>query len=262
MPPVIDSTSIGSRQFTLRALLLAVTAIAALTAALVVPLRRASRESREATNSSKCLSHLAMIRQALMNYHDVYGAFPPAVTRAPDGKPMHSWRALILPFLDEPLSEHYHVDEPWDGPRNILLAAMRPHAYACPSDAASAVGGATNFVAVLGPDMVFSGSRTSRLADFAAPSRAILIVEAADTGINWLEPRDLDYDTMDFGVGTPSGRNISSYHKRGPHVLLLDGTRHTLSPATNRRELFGLLVGGDGSEITAEALTGVLDSER
>ena len=35
------------------------------------------------------------------NYHDEHGSFPPAYIADASGKPMHSWRVLILPYLDE-----------------------------------------------------------------------------------------------------------------------------------------------------------------
>jgi hypothetical protein len=38
---------------------------------------------------------------ALRGYHDVYGQLPPAAVTAKDGKPLYSWRVLLLPFLVE-----------------------------------------------------------------------------------------------------------------------------------------------------------------
>jgi Protein of unknown function (DUF1559) len=35
------------------------------------------------------------------NYHDTYGRFPPAYIADHDGRPMHSWRVLILPLLEQ-----------------------------------------------------------------------------------------------------------------------------------------------------------------
>jgi ABC-type antimicrobial peptide transport system permease subunit len=42
---------------------------------------------------------------------------------------MHSWRVLILPFLEADLVyRQYNFDEPWDGPNNRLLMAQMPEA--------------------------------------------------------------------------------------------------------------------------------------
>src|SRR5438445_2885649 len=47
---------------------------------------------------------LRQIALALHNYHDTHGTLPPAAVRGPDGRPLYSWRVLLLPFIDqEPL---------------------------------------------------------------------------------------------------------------------------------------------------------------
>ena len=51
----------------------------------------------------ECANHLKQIGVALHTYHDAYGSFPPAFVADENGKPMHSWRVLLLPFLDEEL---------------------------------------------------------------------------------------------------------------------------------------------------------------
>ena len=51
-----------------------------------------------------------------------YGVLPPAYVADASGRPMHSWRVLILPFLDQQsLYNQYDFREPWDGPHNIKL---------------------------------------------------------------------------------------------------------------------------------------------
>ena len=50
------------------------------------------------------------------------------------GRPMHSWRVLILPFLEQQsLYEQYDFREPWDGPNNIQLLGNMPDVFSCPS---------------------------------------------------------------------------------------------------------------------------------
>lgn len=49
--------------------------------------------------------------------HD--GKLPPAFTRNAEGKPLHSWRVLLLPYLGETeLFEKLRLDEPWDSEWN------------------------------------------------------------------------------------------------------------------------------------------------
>src|SRR6516165_2689000 len=83
----------------------------------------------------QCKNNLMNIGLALHNYHDQFGSFPPACVADENGRPMHSWRVLILPFLDQtPLYNQYRFDEPWDGPNNKKLADTILAVYNCPSD--------------------------------------------------------------------------------------------------------------------------------
>ena len=40
----------------------------------------------------------------MAGYHRAYGNFPPAYSKSPDGKPLLSWRVLILPYLGQKAS--------------------------------------------------------------------------------------------------------------------------------------------------------------
>src|SRR4029453_12945484 len=66
--------------------------------ALLLP---AVQQAREAARRTQCKNNLKQIGLALHNYADVYGSFPPAYIADETDKPMHSWRVLILPFLDQ-----------------------------------------------------------------------------------------------------------------------------------------------------------------
>ena len=48
----------------------------------------------------QCTNNLKQIAAALQAYHQANGCFPPAYIADKSGKPMHSWRVLILPYLD------------------------------------------------------------------------------------------------------------------------------------------------------------------
>ncbi len=73
---------------------------------------------------------LRLVAKALEEYRDDCGEYPPTVVRDAEGRPLHSWRALLLPYLDEPLlAAAYHFDEPWDGQHNSLLRHYQPWHY-------------------------------------------------------------------------------------------------------------------------------------
>jgi hypothetical protein len=68
---------------------------------------------------------------AVANYVEEHGHYPPAFLADENGKPMHSWRVLILPYIEErELYKQYKSDEPWDGPSNRKLASRMPRMFA------------------------------------------------------------------------------------------------------------------------------------
>jgi hypothetical protein len=84
----------------------------------------------------ECRSNLRQIYFACRAYSDDFGEFPPAVTLGPDGTPLHSWRALLLPYLEDGdlRAKLYDLGEGWDGPSNITLLEKGPIGeFVCPS---------------------------------------------------------------------------------------------------------------------------------
>src|SRR5262245_18722891 len=67
---------------------------------------------------SQCLSQMRNVSFALQTYAtNNEGRLPPAYIADEHGKPMHSWRVLLLPYLEQQaLSDKYRFDEPWNGP--------------------------------------------------------------------------------------------------------------------------------------------------
>ena len=151
----------------------------------------------EAARRVGCANNLRALGAALRSYEARHGAFPPAVVYDAQGRPMHSWRVLILPDLDRnDLFEQYDFDEPWDSPHNRQLADLMPAVYRCPGDAPSAEGLHTNYVAVAGPQTLWQAERRLSLEDLAEMRETLLITETFHTGIHWMEPRDLTVDEL------------------------------------------------------------------
>lgn len=190
--------------------------------------------SREAPRRSQCTNNLKQIGLALHYYHDVYGSFPPGYITDDEGRPIHSWRVLILPFLEQqPLYDRYRFDEPWDGPNNIKLVKEMPSVFRCPSEDTEDKA-CTNYVAVIGPRTAWPGETPVRFSDIAdGASNTWLVVEAANSGIAWSEPRDLHVLQMAPQINPPAGQGISSKHPGGAQVLYADGSMHYISEATS-----------------------------
>jgi hypothetical protein len=155
---------------------------------------------RAAANDMACKVNLRAIGLALQSYDAHYGCYPPAYTTDASGRPMHSWRALILPYAGEhSLFKSYRLDEPWDGPHNSRLAGRMPSIYGCP---AHLCPGYSSYAVVVGAGTAFPGRGCVSLAQISDP-RATLVVELKDGGIPWLEPRDLSVPAFKTTAWTP-----------------------------------------------------------
>jgi prepilin-type processing-associated H-X9-DG protein len=171
-----------------------------------------------------CRGFMRQIRIALDSYHQDYGCYPPAYVADANGKPMHSWRVLILPYLEEiQLYSEYDFSEPWDGPNNRKLHSRSPYGMQCPADPAFG-SGSTSYVAVVGPSTMWPGSvPVNRQQCPDGLSNTVLVVEVLGSGIHWMEPRDLDVAAMASQVNDPQLPGISSGHANGAHALFADG---------------------------------------
>ena len=219
---------------------------------LIALLLPAVQAAREAARRSQCNNTLKQIGLAMINYHDVYGSYPPAYLADSNGRPMHSWRVLILPYMEQQsLYARYNFDEPWDGPNNSQLAALVPPMYRCPSDSAGTPGSTTTDYAVItGPGMMFDGETASTIASVTdGTSNTILVVEATNAGINWMEPRDLDASQMAFQInGSPT--EISSHHPGGALAVFADGATRFLSQSITAQMLRALITKAGNEPIT------------
>ena len=210
---------------------------------------------REVYRRSQCKNNLKQIWLALHNYHDSYGCFPPAYIADENGRPRHSWRVLILPYIDqESLYKQYRFDEPWDGPNNRKLADSIVAVYNCPSDAHGEnkiTSTSTSYVAVVGPETAWPESGTTAIRDISdGTSNTILVVEVANSGIHWMEPRDLHVVQMAPTINAKSGQGISSRHTGGAHVLLADGSTRFITEHFAAADLCAWLTAHAGDEST------------
>ena len=175
----------------------------------------------------QCRKNLGQIAVALHEYHQAYNCFPPASISDKNGRPMHSWRVLILPYLDQKkLYDQYDFNEPWNGPHNSKLLAARPPVYVCPSDQeAQAFGAArTSYVAVVGTHAAWGKAKPRSLNDPELANcfpTTILVAETASR-IEWSEPKDICLDALGSSGTSSDSVTLSSKHGCYWHDLLYD----------------------------------------
>lgn len=226
-----------------------IAAIVLVVAGLGYALSVAVNAARHDAQRSDCKGKLSQISLALYCYHQDYGCYPPAYIADENGRPMHSWRVLLLPYWEVgDFYRRYRFDEPWDGPNNRKLGEETGSPYKlyhCVSDRPETAGAdnsrMTSYVVVTGPETAWSGSRTSRSDITNDPASTFLVVEVANSGIHWMEPRDLDIREMELTINSKAGKAISSRHHLGAWGITADrGVRflfESLTPAQVRQRL-------------------------
>jgi len=220
---------------------------------LVALLLPAVQAAREAARRSQCTNNVKQIALAMQEYADTYNSFPPAYTVDANGKPMHSWRVLILPYLEDgALYNQYRLDEPWDGPNNSRLAGLMPVVFRCPSDASAPGSTTTNYAVVNGPGALFDGDKPCFLASIRdGTSNTLLVVEAAGAGIPWMEPRDLDFSQMQCVINGPGGNEIAGHHPGGAVVGFADGSTRFLPSSVSPTAVRALITRAGGEPVPA-----------
>jgi hypothetical protein len=231
--------------------------IAAILLVLVSLLMPATRDARGAARRTRCKNNLKQIVLALHNYHDAYGAFPPAYTVDSNGRPLHSWRTLILPHIerrvDETAIEHVSqtaicnsvdLSKPWNDPANAEAFKTVPEVYSCPS--ADLPAGFTSYLAVVGSDCCFSPTTSKRFEEITdGASETLMVVEvAAENSVPWMAPQDADQQIV---LSFTKGGKLA--HTGGTQVALADGGVRFVSQDVDLITLRALMTIAGGEDV-------------
>lgn len=212
--------------------ILAVAVVLVLLSALLIP---AQRGVPEVARRNTCLNNVKQIMLALLNYHDVNGELPPAYTVDENGNRLHSWRTLILPYMDteDELFAKIDLTKPWDDPANDEAREAVMHTYLCPSAPYDDMH-LTTYVAVVGPEFLFSGSTPRKFAEVEdGASNTIAIVEIGhEHALHWMSPEDVDED---FVLS-----RVDAFDTAHPGIFMAgyaDGSVHMVEDTIDRETL-------------------------
>lgn len=217
-------------------------------AALLIP---SLGPATKASQRTYCSNNLKQIALALHNYHDAYNTFPPAYTVDEDGNKLHSWRTLILPFIEqEALYRQVDLSTAWDSPQNRHLSQLMIPVYTCPSGNGSNPA-RTDYMVVVGPETVFDGATPVSIRGILdGTSNTILVVEVSGSTTNWMEPNDLDLETMNTMINGGAG-GIGSNHPGGANVAFADGSVRFLDQTIGAERIKSLFTRRDGDTTPA-----------
>ena len=144
------------------------------------------------------VSHLKLIDTGLNNYYLAHKRLPPPFSNDKNGKPLLSWRVLILPYMaEEQLYAQFRLDEPWDSEHNRKLIPRIPECYRDPWR-----GKGISYLAVTGPLTVWPGKQ----GGISYPGTASVVVVEGST-IEWTQPEDIRLNDLLYPkVGMPAMR--------------------------------------------------------
>jgi prepilin-type processing-associated H-X9-DG protein len=213
---------------------------------------------REAARRMQCTNNMKQIGLAIHNYSQAYKCLPPAYVADKNGKPLYSWRVLILPFLEgDQLHQQFHLDEPWNSPHNLALASQMPRTFCCPN--APGGGSTTSYAMIVGPHAVGNGAKPRKFDEIKdGTSNTILLVEAVGAGIPWTAPMDIHIDDAvsiraDTGVIPGTVNGMSSCHNGIVHVLFCDGSVQAIQADIDKKTLKALTTIDGGEKVGLNA---------
>jgi len=203
-----------------------------------------------------CRNQMKQLAFAMYNYHDTYGTYPPACTTDKTGQPMHSWRTMLLPYLeDDALYKQVDLTTTWNSQTNKQLSSHAAYCFQCGTAERTGRSGTTDYVAVVGEGTMWSTEGSRHIAD---PANTIMFIEIADSDIQWAEPRDLTLSEVldprgeknrplashhEVYAGTPFTHPVPSTFR----VATANGSVYEFSSRPSREELIALFDPGPKS---------------
>lgn len=213
---------------------------------LIALLLPAVQAAREAARRMQCTSNLKQIELALHNYASCNNSkFPPAYTVDESGNKLHSWRTLILPYMEEQmLYDELNLDEPWNSSHNrAVFERFQIPIYQCPSSTSPEGSDLTNYVMVTGPDCVSDGPTACNLSELRNGTSNTIHVMETTRPIKWYEPEDVTIEEVCRPGALESGEVVGGNH---PGVIIVghcDGSVHALSEEIDLDTLRKMLEG-------------------
>jgi prepilin-type processing-associated H-X9-DG protein len=212
-------------------------------AAIIMPLR-------EKATRSQCVNNLKQIGLAMHIYHDRHHTFPPAYLVDKAGKPLLSWRVLILPFIEqEALYKEFHLDEPWDSQHNKTLIDRMPPTYRCPASRGKRADiGKTTYLVPRGASTIFPGPEGVKIQKITdGTSNTIFVVDAGDDrAVPWTKPEDWEIGpSIDL-------KGIFGHHPGGTNFAFADGSVRFLKEIISPDLLRKLITCNGGELISSD----------
>ncbi len=206
--------------------------------------------ARDSERHGQCVNLFRQVSWALETYRIVHGAYPPAYSVDETGKPLHSWRTLILPYLGHhDLYKRIDLKKPWDASVNADVFETHVDSFCCPTLRRSDdEGNLTTFMAVVCPGSCLQPGKRRDPAEITnGPKFTLTVIEVdAAHAVPWMSPFDAN-ETVVLGLAKsqlPHGKQISA--------LFADGTLRPLDAATSAEQWRAMISIAGDDVVTAD----------
>ena len=195
---------------------------------------------------AQCVNHMKQIALAIVEYESVNGHLPPPYTMDDEGNPLHSWRVLILPYLEcQNLYDAIDLSKPWHHPANLALQYQMPDVYRCPNfePDASQLAVTTAYVAIIGDHTAWPRTGKRSIRDITdGISNTVALLESEQHRLHWMSTADPEIE-MVRQVDTLLSK---SNHQSGVAYCRCDGSVRWLDDDVDDHGLFALITIDDG----------------
>jgi hypothetical protein len=193
----------------------------------------------------QALTQLKLIGQGMLRFENDVKTFPPPALLNEEGKPLLSWRVMLLPYMGDKYKELYsefHLDEPWDSEHNKSLIGKMPAIYRCPRST-KADAGMTVFQVPRGPSTAFEGPNGFAIRQITdGTSKTIGIVEVdEDHAVPWTKPEDWAFDPAN------PAKNLGGHFSQMAFLAMAcESSVHAIPTATKKEALRALFTRNGG----------------
>ncbi|QDT08883.1 DUF1559 domain-containing protein [Planctomycetes bacterium K23_9] len=208
--------------------------------------RLSSNRTRNAS-----IRNLEKIAAALNAYAAEHKTYPPPALLDANGKPLLSWRVLILPYLDEDeLYDKFDLTKDWTSEPNMQIVYEMPAVFRHPDSQGGFTTPESDYYLVVGANTLFPPKgpmSPDKIVD--SPTQTLLVIEgnpSVPTGM-WTEPIDLDFAKMSGQINGSRKDDPGQLLEDGAAMATVDGRGHFLSDDT-AVTVFNALVTPAGGE--------------
>ncbi len=187
-------------------------------------------------------NNLKQLGLGIYNYESSFSHYPPAVMLGKKGKALHSWRVLILPFIEQDeLYKKFKLDEPWDSEHNtkVFNDNPMPATFRLPGSM-PADSKVTHYQVFRGNGAMFDKLRVYKVGDIVDGTSNTIMIATAKTPVQWNKPDDLEFDPE------ADPRELVLFENDRCNVTMGDGSVRGISIKVDKATLRAVITKGGG----------------